>query len=215
MDSSSVADILSKYSDIYPKEFVDCVRKGVSWLCMHNNIVYQSSLSVVTDKFVYNTPGNSVLRIGLIDTTNPLSGLTYYEVISVESSNDEVSGKIVFKLKTKYNTPMGISVTIIPIIHFDPEFKPNVYNKQEVDQLLKDLKIEELTAKVEELSTDLTTLRAAVDVVKTTVETVEASVETNTESITNVETDITAMKVDIQQAQEDIKDLEANINTVP
>lgn len=215
MDSSSVADILSKYSDIYPKEFVDCVRKGVSWLCMHNNIVYQSSLSVVTDKFVYNTPGNSVLRIGLIDTANPLAGLTYYEVISVESSNDEVSGKIVFKLKTKYNTPMGISVTIIPIIHFDPEFKPNVYNKQEIDQMFKDLNLDETKTKIEQLSTDLEALRVALDVVKTTVQDVETSVETNTNDIHTINTDITGIKSDIAQAQQDIEALEAKSNPIP
>lgn len=137
--SCSHADILSKYSDIYPKEFIECVRNGVSWLCTHNNIVYQSSVMIASDKLVYNTPGNSILRIGLIDTTKPLSGLTYYEVLSVETSTDSVSGQVVFNLKCKYTTPMGLSITIIPIMYFDPSVKPDLYSKDEIDAMISKL----------------------------------------------------------------------------
>ena len=133
-------DILSKYADVFPEEFIKSVEKGVSWLCTHNNITYQTSIMVASDRVLYNTAGSSVLRIGLINTESPLSGLTYYEVKSIEVGSDEVSGNLVFNVKMKYNTPMGISVVLVPITYFELEKDEEVYSKSEIDALIKELK---------------------------------------------------------------------------
>lgn len=136
---SAEADILSKYQDMFPSEFIESVRKGVSWLCTHNNITYQTSIMVASDRVLYNTAGSSVLRIGLINTDLPLTGLTYYEVKSIEVAKDEVSGSTIFNVKMKYTTPMGINVSLVPIIYFDPEIAPEFYSKSEIDNKFKEL----------------------------------------------------------------------------
>lgn len=133
-------DILSKYTDVFPEEFIKSVENGVSWLCVHNNIAYQTSIMVASDKVLYNTSGSSVLRVGLINTDSPLSGLTYYEVKSIEVGTDEVSGKLVFNVKMKYNTPMGLSVVLIPITYFELDKQDDSYSKAEIDALIKELK---------------------------------------------------------------------------
>lgn len=134
------ADILSKYKDLFPELFVESVRQGVSWLCTHNNITYQTSIMIASDKVVYNTPNSSILRIGLIDTARPLSGLTYYEVVSVEETTDDVSGALVFTIKMKYTTPMGLTVTLIPIKYFNPKETPDYFTKDEVNKMLESIK---------------------------------------------------------------------------
>lgn len=136
---SAEADILSKYKDMFPEEFIESVRKGVSWLCTHNNITYQTSIMVASDRVLYNTAGSSVLRLGLINTNSPLSGLTYYEVKSIEVAKDEVSGSTIFNIKAKYDTPMGITVMLVPIIYFDPEVAPEIYTKSEIDAMIAKL----------------------------------------------------------------------------
>ena len=138
--TNNEADILSKYQDVFPQEFIESVRKGVSWLCTHNNITYQTSIMVASDRVLYNTAGTSVLRIGLINTDLPLTGLTYYEVKSIEVAKDEVSGSTVFNVKMKYTTPMGLTITLVPIIYFDPEVAPEFYSKSEIDIKLNELK---------------------------------------------------------------------------
>ena len=141
------ADILSKYDDVFPTEFIEAVREGVSWLCSHNGITYQTSIMVASDKIIYNTANASILRIGLVDVNNPLTGLTYYEVKSIEKETDTISGNAIFTVKLKYTTPMGITVTLLPIMFYDANLKPDVYTKEQVDAL-----IAELTKKVDAIT---------------------------------------------------------------
>lgn len=138
---SAQADILDKYTDVFPDSFIESVRKGVSWLCTHNNITYQTSIMVASSNLIYNTSGQSILRIGLINTDKPLEGLTYYEVESIEATRDQISNNIVFNTKLKYKTPMGINVTLVPITYFDPEKQEekNYYTIEEVDNIVKEL----------------------------------------------------------------------------
>lgn len=131
------ADLLSKYGDMFPSSFVESIRCGVSWLCTHNGITYQTSTMIKTDETVYATTNPGVLRIGLIDAEKPLTGLSYYDVKKVEEQTDNVSGKIVFKVELAYKTPLGIIVNLIPFLYFDPNHNPKniYYTKDEIDML--------------------------------------------------------------------------------
>ena len=179
---SAEADILNKYKDIFPVEFVEAVRKGVSWLCTHNNITYQTSIMVASDRVLYNTAGTSVLRIGLINTDLPLTGLTYYEVKSIEVSKDEVSNNTVFTVKMKYNTPIGITVTLVPITYFNPEVEEEVYTKSEIDTLIAKLQSSVDSKADAQVTNDL------IDGIYTQLEN-----NVNTETITKLETKVDDM----------------------
>lgn len=141
------ADLLSKYKDMFPKAFIDSIRAGVSWLCSHNGITYQTSTLIKTDKIVYS-PDSGILKIGLIDVDRPLTGLSYYDVKKVTEAIDNVSGKTTFNVELNYKTPIGIKVVLIPFKYFDPKFKPELtfYTKDEMDT-----KIKELTDKIESI----------------------------------------------------------------
>ena len=179
---SAEADILNKYKDIFPVEFVEAVRKGVSWLCTHNNITYQTSIMVASDRVLYNTAGTSVLRIGLINTDLPLTGLTYYEVKSIEVSKDEVSNNTVFTVKMKYTTPIGITVTLVPITYFNPEVEEEVYTKSEIDALIAKLQSSVDSKADAQVTNDL------IDGIYTQLEN-----NVNTETITKLETKVDDM----------------------
>lgn len=179
---SAEADILNKYQDVFPSEFIEAVRKGVSWLCTHNNITYQTSIMVASDRVIYNTAGSSVLRIGLINVNLPLTGLTYYEVKSIEVAKDEVSGNIIFNVKMKYDTPMGLTVSLVPITYFDPESNKEYYTKAEINALLNGLQ------------TSLDS-KAEADVVENALSAIDARLETldNTEALTKLENKVDDM----------------------
>ena len=117
------ADLLSKYSDMFPVTFIDSIRHGVTWLCNHNGITYQTSTMIKTDVTVYAASNPGILRIGLIDLDRPLSGLTYFDVRKVEEVIDSVSGNTTFKVELEYKTPVGIVVSLIPILYFEPKLK--------------------------------------------------------------------------------------------
>lgn len=131
------ADLLAKYKDIFPQTFIECIRAGVTWLCSHNGITYQTSTMIKTDKVVYS-PDAGILKIGLIDVDKPLSGLSYYDVKKVTEAIDNVSGNTTFTVELNYKTPVGIKVTIIPIRYFDPKYKPKdlFYTKQEINNIV-------------------------------------------------------------------------------
>lgn len=118
------ATILKEHEDKFPVSFIKCIEEGTSWLCIHNGITYQSSLVVKTDKVLYNTSDSDILKIGLIDTAKPLSGLVYYGVSRVDEVNDTVSGGITFMVSSKYQTPVGIKVNIIPFKYYEPSNVP-------------------------------------------------------------------------------------------
>ena len=141
------ADTLSKYESLYPKSFIECVRQGCTWLANHNNITYQTSTLVRTDAAIYSTSGSGVLKVGLIDTDKPTSGLTQYDVSSVTESKDSVSGSTIYTVKCSYKTPMGLTVTLIPVVYFDPNEENNnkTYSITEVDALIAKLQ-EQITA---------------------------------------------------------------------
>lgn len=134
------ADLLAKYKDMFPESFIECIRAGVSWLCTHNGLTYQTSTLIKTDNTVYSADA-SVLKIGLIDVDKPLSGISYYDVKKVVESIDNVSDNITFSIESTYIRPIGIKVSLIPIKYFDPRFKPEklFYTKKEMDIKLKQL----------------------------------------------------------------------------
>lgn len=210
---SAEADILSKYKDIFPAEFIESVRKGVSWLCTHNNITYQTSIMVASDRILYNTAGSSVLRIGLINTDAPLTGLTYYEVKSIEVTRDEISNSVIFNVKMKYNTPMGINVVLVPITYFDPEVAPDVYNKAEIDSMLAKLQVlVDSKADAESTNAVLDTLFNSVDECAKleSVNAIGGSVHTLAEQVASI-------KVDdgfVEEVKDRLNGLEETVNTV-
>ena len=158
------ADLLSKYSDMFPVTFIDSIRHGVSWLCNHNGITYQTSTMIKTDVTVYAASNPGILRIGLIDLDRPLSGLTYFNVRKVEEIVDSVSGNTTFKVELEYKTPVGIVVTLIPILYFEPKLKleEKFYTKLQIDEILKTLKEEiDSSIVVKENTTDVDNKLAA------------------------------------------------------
>jgi hypothetical protein len=152
------ADALSNYESLYPKSFIECIRQGCTWLANHNNITYQTSTLVRTDATIYSTSGSGVLKVGLIDTDRPTTGLTQYDVSSVTESKDSVSGSTIYTVKCLYKTPMGLKLTLIPIVYFDPNEENNnkTYSITEVDALIAKLQ-EQITALTSEKKDDTTT----------------------------------------------------------
>ena len=114
------ANILKECQHDLPPSFINCVREGTGWLCFHNGITYQTFVVVKTDKLIYNTADADLIKIGLIDTDKPLTGLTYYGVKEVEAVEDSISGEVTFKVSAKYKTPVGIKVTLIPVKFYLP-----------------------------------------------------------------------------------------------
>lgn len=132
MDSSKFeANILKEHDDMFPTSFINCVENGVGWLCFHNGITYQTSLVVKTDKMIYNTSDSDILKIGLIDTSKPLSGLTYYGINKVEENADTINGNTTYLISAKYQTPAGIKLTIIPFQFYQPSKEPSDDNLKE------------------------------------------------------------------------------------
>lgn len=142
------ADALSNYSSLYPEAFTECVREGCTWLANHDNITYQTSTLVRTDSVIYSNSGSGILKIGLIDTSKPTGGLTQYDVLSITESKDSVSGSTIFIAKCAYKTPLGITVTLVPIKYFDP------YDDGSDDSRITAL--ETLTTKLQEQIDNLT-----------------------------------------------------------
>lgn len=206
------ADILSKYDDVFPTEFIEAVREGVSWLCSHNGITYQTSIMVASDKIIYNTANASILRIGLVDVNNPLTGLTYYEVKSIEKETDTISGNTIFTVKLKYTTPMGITVTLLPIMFYDANLKPDIYTKEQVDALIKELttKIDAITPADSKTVLDLAT-RVNECVTKDDLTTALVDYVKNTDLTTNLANYQTTTVADGKYATK--TDLDAKVNT--
>lgn len=151
--SDAQINLLCKYKDMFPASFVECIRQGVSWLCNHNNITYQSALAFRSDAFIYETSGSGLLQLGVIDTEKPLGGLNYYDIVKIEESKDSITGNIVFKVKLKYTTPLGLNAVLVPIKYFIPnEKKVDTYTAAEVDTLLCNLeaKLTKLIPNVED-----------------------------------------------------------------
>ena len=124
--SNFEAKILTEHQDKFPPSFIKCIEEGTGWLCFHNGITYQTSLVVKTDKVIYNTSDADIVKIGLIDTSKPLSGLTYFGVNKVEEVNDTINGNTTFVVSAKYQTPVGIKLTIIPFQFYKPVTVPEV-----------------------------------------------------------------------------------------
>lgn len=135
-------DILSKYKNLFPDTFLNCIKEGCTWLANHNNITYQTTIMVRTDNNIYNNSGSTALRLGLIDNNNPLSGLNFYDVLAVVEITDNTTGNTVFKIKTNYKTPMGLELILIPIKYIIPTIKEEevkeYYTKEEVNNLIKE-----------------------------------------------------------------------------
>lgn len=129
--------LLHKYKDMFPASFINCIETGTSWLCSHNNITYQSSVTFRTDAFIYGSSGTGLLQLAVIDIDRPFSGLKYFDIISVEDSKDDITGNPTFKIKVKYTTPLGLNVVLVPIQYYVPSYnKKEYYKAQEVDALL-------------------------------------------------------------------------------
>lgn len=146
--NNAQADILSKFGNIYPESFVNCVREGVTWLANHNNLTYQTSTVIRTDAVIYDKSGSGVLKLGLVDDSKPTTGTTFYDVLSVKEVKDLVNGSTIFTVKTSYKTPTGLELTLIPIKYFNPNKETVVEDKKvntesytikEVDELIKTL----------------------------------------------------------------------------
>ena len=137
--SAYEAKLLEKYSDIFPHGFIQCVKSGVTWLANHNGISYHTSVMVATDGVVYEQNKSSILRLGLINLEKPFTGLTYYEVRSIQELKDSVNGNTIFKVKLNYVSPIGIEITLIPINYFDPFSNgiDNYYTIQQVNELVQ------------------------------------------------------------------------------
>lgn len=114
------SSVLGENAKLYPETFVTCIRSGVTWLCSHNNITYQTSTTVRTDNLIYDKSGSGLIQVGLIDIDIPLTGLKFWDILQVEEVKDAVNGNTVFSVKLKYKTPMGITVLLTPITYFNP-----------------------------------------------------------------------------------------------
>lgn len=174
------ANILAKFQDLFPSHFIDAVREGCSWLCTHNNITYQTSIMVASDRVIVDTPSASILRVGLIDTIKPLSGLTYYDVVSVTETTDKISNQVVFTVKMKYNTPMGLTITLIPYNYYNyGQTDINAYTKEEVDKLISSLRADiKLNATIIESNVnELTANKEADNVLLAQVNVLKAEIE--------------------------------------
>ena len=148
--NSVEASVLSQCPSLYPSSFVSCVNEGVSWLASHNGITYYTSIMVATDATVTSKSG-SLVRIGLIDIDRPLSGLVYYEVLSISESVDSVSSATVYKVKLKYKSPLGIEISLYPFTYYNATLNSDsYYTATEVD------------AKIEELQSTITELKEAI-----------------------------------------------------
>ena len=148
--NSVEASVLSQCPSLYPSSFVSCVNEGVSWLASHNGITYYTSIMVATDATVTSKSG-SLVRIGLIDIDRPLSGLVYYEVLSIAESVDSVSSATVYKVKLKYKSPLGIEISLYPFTYYNATLNSDsYYTATEVD------------AKIEELQSTITELKEAI-----------------------------------------------------
>lgn len=141
-------DILNKYKDLFPDSFLKCIQQGCTWLAVHNNITYQTTTMVRTDANIYVNSGSTALRIGIIDTDQPLAGLNFYDVLAVGESVDNITGNTVFNIKARYKTPMGIEFTLIPIKYYTPNEVIDYYLKSEIDT-----KLDELNNKIKEITT--------------------------------------------------------------
>lgn len=114
-------NLFKEHEVMYPDSFVKCVKAGATWLATHSNISYQTAVMMRTDNMLYANSGSELIRIGLIDVDRPLSGLTFYDIIKVEETRDTATNNIIFRIKAKYKTPLGIELLLIPIAYFNPD----------------------------------------------------------------------------------------------
>lgn len=114
-------NLFKDHEVMYPSTFVKCVKAGATWLATHSNISYQTSVMMRTDNMLYANSGSELIRVGLIDINKPLSGLTFFDLLSVTETRDSGTGNIIFRCKAKYNTPMGIEFMLVPIAYFNPD----------------------------------------------------------------------------------------------
>lgn len=129
--------VLQQHESQFPESFVKCVQLGATWLAVHSNISYQTSVMVRTDAMLYNKSGSELIRVGLIDVDKPLTGLTFYDVLSIVETKDEPTNNTIYEVKLKYKTPLGITVLLIPITYFNPaeqhiDKEPTVEQEQQV-----------------------------------------------------------------------------------
>lgn len=129
--------LLVKFSKMFPTTFVECIKQGVTWLCNHNGISYQSSIMIKTDNTVYATLSPSILRVGLIDVDQPLKPVVYYDVRNVVEAKDSVNGHTIYDVELDYKYPVGIKVSLVPIFYFEPRLKleDKFYTKDAINLL--------------------------------------------------------------------------------
>lgn len=143
LKSKYEASLLEKYNGMFPAAFIECIKNGVTWLANHNGITYQTSALIATDSTVYESNKGSILKIGLIDVSRPLAGVSYYSVRSMTEEKDSVNGNTIFKVKLDYTAPIGIEIMMIPITYFSPYSQDGselYYTKEEVASILNTLK---------------------------------------------------------------------------
>lgn len=130
------AFLLEQYKDVFPDNFIKCIKKGCTWLANHNNMTYQTSVMIRTDAEIYEGSGSCILRIGLRDNDFPTKDIIFWDVLKVIETTDGFTGKTVFDVELSYKTPMGIKVKFIPILYFNPSEEEDVKVEEVLEKYL-------------------------------------------------------------------------------
>ena len=121
----------TRLAELYSPEFIDAINQDCVWLVQHDIIQYKTDIMVTT-----SSTSNSVIKISLLECFPSTSrfnfNTNYYDVIEATPITDHL-GSLTFKLKCKFNTPAGVTVTVLPLKPYD---KVNMLQaKNEVDYI--------------------------------------------------------------------------------